>query len=200
MSERGSDLVQVREPGEALPAARRLLGGTRGVVRAVDGVSFSVRAGETLGLVGESGSGKTTTGRLLLRLLEPTAGQVPLRRTGRVRTAAASALRRCGGEMQIVFQDPYGSLNPRMTVGRILRGSRLEPRAITARQEQDERGRGGCWSWSVCAPAPRPLPARVLRRPAAADRHRPRARRQARAFWWPTSRSPRSTSRSRRRS
>jgi oligopeptide/dipeptide ABC transporter ATP-binding protein len=93
--------------------------GGSGLVRAVDGVDFDIKSGETLALVGESGCGKSTTGRLLLRLIEPTAGSVTI--DGReVYKLSSTSLRTLRRDMQIVFQDPYASLNPRMTVGAML--------------------------------------------------------------------------------
>src|SRR5438876_8081034 len=88
-------------------------------VAAVNDVSFSIEEGETFGLVGESGSGKTTTGRCMLRLIEPTAGEVWLRGEN-VLTFTRSRLRRARRDMQIVFQDPYSSLNPRMRARQIV--------------------------------------------------------------------------------
>src|SRR5689334_11051780 len=89
------------------------------VVRAVDDVSFSIGEGETFGLVGESGSGKTTTGRCILRLIEPTSGHVRFRDED-VLSFSRTRMRQARREMQIVFQDPFSSLNPRMRVGSIV--------------------------------------------------------------------------------
>jgi ABC-type oligopeptide transport system ATPase subunit len=111
-------LVDVRHLVKEFVSGGGLFGrGT--VVRAVDDVSFSIEEGETFGLVGESGSGKTTTGRCLLRLVEPTSGELIFR--GRnLRALSRADLRRARREMQIVFQDPYSSLDPRMRAGAIV--------------------------------------------------------------------------------
>jgi len=112
-------LLQIRDLKKHFPIRRGVLRNVVGHVKAVDGVSFDVRPGETLGLVGESGCGKTTVGRTLLRLIEPTSGSITFE--GRDVTAASgSTLRQLRRDMQIVFQDPYSSLNPRMTVQAIV--------------------------------------------------------------------------------
>ena len=115
-----ASLLSVRDLVKHFPIIRGIFGRTVGLVRAVDGISFDVKTGETLGLVGESGCGKTTAGRSILRLIEPTAGQVTFDGTN-VLSLDASRLRALRRQMQIVFQDPFSSLNPRMTVGAIVR-------------------------------------------------------------------------------
>jgi ABC-type oligopeptide transport system ATPase subunit len=128
-------LLEVRHLVKEFSRRRGIFGATS-VVKAVDDISFTVEQGETFGLVGESGSGKTTTGRCILRLIEPSSGDVIF--DGRdVLTLSRRDLRRARRDMQIVFQDPYSSLNPRMRVGDIVEeplvihrlGSKAERRA-----------------------------------------------------------------------
>ncbi len=121
-----------------------LFGRTGGVVRAVDGVSFTIGRGETLGLVGESGSGKTTIGRAILRATDPTAGRIAFHtRDGKTEDLVAlrgEALRQFRRNMQLIFQDPYSSLNPRMTVRDII-AEPLESLGGYGRAEIDARVR-----------------------------------------------------------
>lgn len=130
-------LLDVRALKKYFPIRRGVLGRVRGHVRAVDNVSFWVRRGETLGLVGESGSGKTTTGRTLLRLIEPTSGEAFF--DGRdVFGMDGEELRQFRRRAQIVFQDPFGSLNPRMTVGETLREA-LKVHGLARGRAADQR-------------------------------------------------------------
>src|SRR5215470_16441771 len=111
-------LLEIRDLRLHFPVKSGLFGPKR-VVKAVDGVTFDIRQGETLGLVGESGCGKTTLGRALLRLVEPTGGRVLLRDLD-VTALNQAELRRIRRHLQMIFQDPYASLDPRMTVGEII--------------------------------------------------------------------------------
>ena len=112
-------ILEVTDLVKEFPIGGRYLRASTRSVKAVSGINFSVAAGETLGLVGESGCGKTTTGRLILRLLEPTAGSVRLRGV-EVFEQRRSDMRALRAKMQIVFQDPYASLDPRMSVSSII--------------------------------------------------------------------------------
>jgi peptide/nickel transport system ATP-binding protein/oligopeptide transport system ATP-binding protein len=132
----GDPLVQVRDLVKHFPITRGIVVQRRiGAVKAVDGVSFDVQRGETLGLVGETGCGKSTTARLIMRLLDSSSGEVRFdgRDITRLKGGALKAIRR---EMQMIFQDPYSSLNPRKTVGSIIG----EPFAIHG-LERDRAGR-----------------------------------------------------------
>ena len=131
-------LLQVKNLVKHFPVKAGLLGRSVDKVHAVDGVSFDLAAGETLGVVGESGCGKSTTGRCILRLIEPTSGEVWFE--GRNVTAMGrDDLRAMARDMQIIFQDPYASLNPRMTVGAIVGEALTIHRLAKDRAEYDAR-------------------------------------------------------------
>ena len=142
----GRPLLQVTELAKHFPVGRAALKHgslrhkSRGVVRAVDGVSFTVAAGRTLGIVGESGCGKSTTGRLIVRLLEPSAGTVVFDGED-ISHWRARDLRPLRRDMQMIFQDPYSALNPRQTVGTIIstpmRVQRLDPPGGRRRRVQE---------------------------------------------------------------
>lgn len=117
--ETSQTLVEVKGLKVHFPIKGGLLGRTVAQVKSVDGVDLFIRKGETLGLVGESGCGKTTTGRAILQLIKPTAGSVKLDGV-ELTTLPSNEIRKKRAEMQMVFQDPYGSLDPRYTIGQIV--------------------------------------------------------------------------------
>ena len=131
-------LLRVKDLVKQFPIKGGLLSRTLDKVHAVDGVSFDLAAGETLGLVGESGCGKSTTGRCILRLIEPTSGEVWFEGKN-VTTAGKDELRALARDMQIIFQDPYASLNPRMTVGAIVGEALTIHKLAKTAQDYDDR-------------------------------------------------------------
>ncbi len=135
----GEPLLSISQLTKYFPIRRGLFGREAGAVRAVDGVSLQVGRGETLGIVGESGCGKTTLGRCILRLIEPTSGQIHFDGID-VRALDPASMRRLRRRMQIIFQDPFSSLNPRMTVGAIVREG-LTIHKLAAGAEADNRVR-----------------------------------------------------------
>jgi oligopeptide transport system ATP-binding protein len=113
------EILRVRDLVKYFPVRRGFVGWKKRYVRAVDGISFSLGARETLGLVGESGCGKSTAGRSILRLIQPNSGEVFFRGQN-ILPLDQEEMRRLRGQMQIIFQDPYGCLNPRLTVEQIV--------------------------------------------------------------------------------
>jgi oligopeptide/dipeptide ABC transporter ATP-binding protein len=112
-------ILEVKDLKKYFPVRKGLLSRAAGYVLAVDGLSFCIQQGETLGLVGESGCGKTTVGKTVLRLIEPTAGEIKLK-SNDITHLSGDQLRPARREMQMIFQDPYSSLNPRMSAGDIV--------------------------------------------------------------------------------
>jgi oligopeptide/dipeptide ABC transporter ATP-binding protein len=130
-------LLDVKDLKTHYPIYSGLMQRQSNTVKAVDGVSFSIREGETFGLVGESGCGKSTTGRTILRLTDPTSGEVWFNGQNLV-TAKPSVMQKARRDLQMIFQDPYASLNPRMTIGRILEEPMIV-HGVKNRRERRER-------------------------------------------------------------
>jgi len=130
-----TELIRIENLKKHFPVRRGLLRTVQAHVKAVDGVSFSIGEKETIGLVGESGCGKTTAGRAILKLLEPTSGQI-LYRQEEITNLNSDQMRPLRRKLQIIFQDPYASLNPRMTVGKIIREG-LDIHNIGEKKERD---------------------------------------------------------------
>jgi len=124
-------LLKVKNLKKYFPVRGGILSKTIGYVQAVDEISFDIKGGETLGLVGESGCGKTTAGRTIIRLLEPTAGEVDFE--------GKEELRKARRNIQIIFQDPFGSLNPRMTVSDIVGESLIIHKIVKSKKEKEKR-------------------------------------------------------------
>ena len=134
---RADVVLEVRDLKKHFPVKKGLLRRTVGHVYAVDGVSFTINKGETLGLVGESGCGKTTVGRTLLQLVQPTSGEILLEGKD-VSKLSKSELRPYRREMQIIFQDPFSSLDPRMTAGNIV-GEPLKVHGVGNKEERRQK-------------------------------------------------------------
>jgi oligopeptide/dipeptide ABC transporter ATP-binding protein len=138
MIKENEELLKVKGLKTHFPINTGILKRNKGFVKAVDGISFTLKKGETLGIVGESGCGKSTTGRSILQLIKPTAGSVIFNGKD-VTKLKSSEIRRMRSEMQIVFQDPFASLNPRMTIGAILREALATHKIGANRKEQDKK-------------------------------------------------------------
>ena len=136
-SNHSDPILEVKDLKKYFPIRGGILSRIIGQVLAVDGVSFSIHGGETLGLVGESGCGKTTVGKTVLKLIKPTAGEIRLKSKD-ITQLSGSELRSARREMQMIFQDPYSSLNPRMSAGEIV-GEPLENYGIAKGREKKER-------------------------------------------------------------
>jgi oligopeptide transport system ATP-binding protein len=131
-------LLRVANLTKEFPLESGLFGRYAGSVHAVDGVDFHIERGETLGLVGESGCGKSTTGRCVLRLIEPSSGEIHFEGKN-VRSLGAGQLRSLRRDIQIIFQDPYASLDPRMNVGAIVGEALIIHRLTKTRRQFEER-------------------------------------------------------------
>jgi len=137
MSDANAPLIEVTDLKKHFPIVRGLFSKLVGQVRAVDGVSFQIKKGETLGLVGESGCGKSTVGRTMMKLLEPTGGSIRVRGTD-ITALTGQEMMPYRQQMQMIFQDPYASLNPRMTAGDIV-GEPLIIHNVANRGERRDR-------------------------------------------------------------
>ena len=130
-------LVEIRNLKKYFPVGGGLFSRRKGEVKAVDGVNLAVEEGETLGLVGESGCGKSTLGRTILRLIEPTEGEIVFQGKNLL-SLSPREMRDTRRQMQIIFQDPYASLNPRMRIGEIV-GEGLEIHKLATGRKKRER-------------------------------------------------------------
>ncbi len=140
MTETNNNLLEVEDLKTYFPIRKGLLRRTVGHVKAVDGVSFNIQPGQTLGLVGESGCGKTTVVRTIVRLVPATAGKITFNHVDVLQTRGED-LRKLRGDISVIFQDPYGSLNPRMTVGGIV----AEPLKVHKAAKGSELGDRVAW-------------------------------------------------------